>query len=99
MRKTLVALALLGLASSALAQRVQDVKGNHAQLYPTKDKAIGWARPGGGGAQNISYHGGPVIVSAKHVSICWGPSWADAVSYTHLRAHETPEHLVCRLLL
>src|SRR5678816_1889993 len=22
---------------------------------------------------------------------------ADAVSYTHLRAHETPEHLVCRL--
>src|SRR5678815_5195762 len=24
---------------------------------------------------------------------------ADAVSYTHLRAHETPEHLVCRLLL
>ena len=38
------------------------------------------------------------------------PDWADrdrfilskghgAVSYTHLRAHETPEHLVCRLLL
>src|SRR5665254_2835 len=23
----------------------------------------------------------------------------DAVSYTHLRAHETPEHIVCRLLL
>ena len=23
----------------------------------------------------------------------------NAVSYTHLRAHETPEHLVCRLLL
>ena len=23
----------------------------------------------------------------------------DAVSYTHLRAHETPEHLVCRLML
>ena len=23
----------------------------------------------------------------------------DPVSYTHLRAHETPEHLVCRLLL
>src|SRR5678816_1746108 len=22
----------------------------------------------------------------------------DPVSYTHLRAHETPEHLVCRLL-
>eukprot|EP00658_Telonema_sp_P-2_P044906 TRINITY_DN32806_c0_g1_i1.p1 TRINITY_DN32806_c0_g1~~TRINITY_DN32806_c0_g1_i1.p1 ORF type:complete len:247 (+),score=75.89 TRINITY_DN32806_c0_g1_i1:109-849(+) len=26
-------------------------------------------------------------------------SSATAVSYTHLRAHETPEHLVCRLLL
>ena len=24
---------------------------------------------------------------------------SDSVSYTHLRAHETPEHLVCRLLL
>src|SRR5678815_2586745 len=24
---------------------------------------------------------------------------AATVSYTHLRAHETPEHLVCRLLL
>src|SRR5678815_150118 len=28
-----------------------------------------------------------------------GGGWAMAVSYTHLRAHETPEHLVCRLLL
>ena len=26
-------------------------------------------------------------------------SGVSAVSYTHLRAHETPEHLVCRLLL
>src|SRR5678816_513173 len=25
--------------------------------------------------------------------------YGDPVSYTHLRAHETPEHLVCRLLL
>eukprot|EP00658_Telonema_sp_P-2_P034085 TRINITY_DN24913_c0_g1_i2.p1 TRINITY_DN24913_c0_g1~~TRINITY_DN24913_c0_g1_i2.p1 ORF type:complete len:103 (+),score=32.20 TRINITY_DN24913_c0_g1_i2:81-389(+) len=34
----------------------------------------------------------------------WGESLnsvqaVEAVSYTHLRAHETPEHLVCRLLL
>eukprot|EP00658_Telonema_sp_P-2_P038594 TRINITY_DN27651_c0_g1_i2.p1 TRINITY_DN27651_c0_g1~~TRINITY_DN27651_c0_g1_i2.p1 ORF type:complete len:105 (-),score=22.74 TRINITY_DN27651_c0_g1_i2:83-397(-) len=27
------------------------------------------------------------------------PATTAAVSYTHLRAHETPEHLVCRLLL
>src|SRR5665254_17977 len=26
-------------------------------------------------------------------------SYFNAVSYTHLRAHETPEHIVCRLLL
>lgn len=77
MKKTLVALTLLAISSFALAQRVNDVNGNHAQLHPTKDKAIGWAKPGGGGAQNISYHGGPVIVSAKHVSIFWGPPWAD----------------------
>src|SRR5674536_189192 len=25
--------------------------------------------------------------------------YQQSVSYTHLRAHETPEHLVCRLLL
>eukprot|EP00658_Telonema_sp_P-2_P063031 TRINITY_DN51726_c0_g1_i1.p1 TRINITY_DN51726_c0_g1~~TRINITY_DN51726_c0_g1_i1.p1 ORF type:complete len:145 (-),score=34.63 TRINITY_DN51726_c0_g1_i1:120-554(-) len=28
-----------------------------------------------------------------------GVGYCCAVSYTHLRAHETPEHLVCRLLL
>src|SRR5678815_5015788 len=27
------------------------------------------------------------------------PRGMESVSYTHLRAHETPEHLVCRLLL
>src|SRR5674536_218549 len=27
------------------------------------------------------------------------PFYIAPVSYTHLRAHETPEHLVCRLLL
>src|SRR5678816_4839594 len=34
-------------------------------------------------------------------AVCGGglQSRVVAVSYTHLRAHETPEHLVCRLLL
>src|SRR5665254_15859 len=38
-------------------------------------------------------------------AVCDGGQGHDAarcyetVSYTHLRAHETPEHLVCRLLL
>src|SRR5678815_5818094 len=32
---------------------------------------------------------------------CWAglTHCISPVSYTHLRAHETPEHLVCRLLL
>eukprot|EP00658_Telonema_sp_P-2_P025595 TRINITY_DN20306_c0_g1_i4.p1 TRINITY_DN20306_c0_g1~~TRINITY_DN20306_c0_g1_i4.p1 ORF type:complete len:169 (-),score=36.32 TRINITY_DN20306_c0_g1_i4:118-624(-) len=39
----------------------------------------------------------------NHYTACFleGPvaPMPDPVSYTHLRAHETPEHLVCRLLL
>src|SRR5680860_1731441 len=31
--------------------------------------------------------------------LTWRESIADAVSYTHLRAHETDSYLVCRLLL
>eukprot|EP00658_Telonema_sp_P-2_P022572 TRINITY_DN19020_c0_g1_i1.p1 TRINITY_DN19020_c0_g1~~TRINITY_DN19020_c0_g1_i1.p1 ORF type:complete len:107 (+),score=27.57 TRINITY_DN19020_c0_g1_i1:36-356(+) len=31
--------------------------------------------------------------------VCKEWSELKPVSYTHLRAHETPEHLVCRLLL
>eukprot|EP00658_Telonema_sp_P-2_P010260 TRINITY_DN13866_c0_g1_i5.p1 TRINITY_DN13866_c0_g1~~TRINITY_DN13866_c0_g1_i5.p1 ORF type:complete len:379 (+),score=138.52 TRINITY_DN13866_c0_g1_i5:243-1379(+) len=37
-------------------------------------------------------------IRAKKESIEWD-AVPEAVSYTHLRAHETPEHLVCRLLL
>src|SRR5678815_543194 len=32
-------------------------------------------------------------------SLTWTQNGPTPVSYTHLRAHETPEHLVCRLLL
>src|SRR5678816_1629550 len=39
-----------------------------------------------------------VAVSDTTVFIA-GESGTGTVSYTHLRAHETPEHLVCRLLL
>src|SRR5678815_2159391 len=46
-------------------------------------------------------HGGPPafklrLVLAATLSSVYGMY---SVSYTHLRAHETPEHLVCRLLL
>src|SRR5678816_4259034 len=32
-----------------------------------------------------------------NVALAANPDAAIPVSYTHLRAHETPEHLVCRL--
>eukprot|EP00658_Telonema_sp_P-2_P007298 TRINITY_DN12718_c0_g1_i4.p1 TRINITY_DN12718_c0_g1~~TRINITY_DN12718_c0_g1_i4.p1 ORF type:complete len:643 (-),score=161.96 TRINITY_DN12718_c0_g1_i4:30-1958(-) len=46
----------------------------------------------------ISFHiqGGPV---EEYVAIKIPNTSPRPVSYTHLRAHETPEHLVCRLLL
>src|SRR5674536_375483 len=40
---------------------------------------------------------GPRSVTGEHVSRA--SRMQRPVSYTHLRAHETPEHLVCRLLL
>src|SRR5678815_1860890 len=51
----------------------------------------------------IPGNGKPVPNGAKMAKIHWVPKpnqfFAEAtvpVSYTHLRAHETPEHLVCR---
>src|SRR5678815_4309370 len=39
-----------------------------------------------------------ILASLVAVLVFWGVGLY-TVSYTHLRAHETPEHLVCRLLL
>ena len=38
------------------------------------------------------------VVRFKNANEQW-IAFVGPVSYTHLRAHETPEHLVCRLLL
>ena len=40
-----------------------------------------------------------INVELEHGTVDPATNVSDAVSYTHLRAHETPEHLVCRLLL
>src|SRR5678816_1633547 len=48
-------------------------------------------------ARPISYPSRPASTALRKA--CAIRLGSDAVSYTHLRAHETPEHLVCRLLL
>ena len=40
-----------------------------------------------------------LILSILLAFVSFTGGTSEAVSYTHLRAHETPEHLVCRLLL
>src|SRR5678816_3572137 len=47
--------------------------------------------------------GEPIVHHPEQLGVIRGlEPWrapCNPVSYTHLRAHETPEHLVCRLLL
>jgi hypothetical protein len=69
MKKLLAITILLG-AFSAAAQPIQETNSN-IHLFHAK----GWARPGGGGGQNLVYWGGPVIHSASVVAIFWGPTW------------------------
>lgn len=82
MKRSLVSLAILAVAATAFAQRVEDVNGRHVQIYPDKDHAQGWAKSGGGGGQNLSYHGGPVIHTAKVVAIFWGSEWSGSGAAT-----------------
>jgi len=71
MKGTLVFFAVLLIALGAFAQNASELNSTH--MLPTK----GWARPGGGGSgQNLTYLGGPVLVSAKVVMIFWGPSFS-----------------------
>jgi len=82
MKRWIVSIAILAVAATAIAQRVDDVNGRHAQIFPDKDHVPGWARGGGGGAQNLGYHGGPVIHTAKVVAIFWGAEWTGSGAAT-----------------
>ncbi len=87
-KKTFAALAFFALAMfagrAALADKYPELNSQRFFL----DKASHAARPGGGGASNLSYHNGPVIHSARVVSIFWGPSWgtggADSATASHV---------------
>ena len=64
--------------------------------------AIAWGNIVGSNIANTLLILGAAAVLAP-IAIRQGAALRDTgvapVSYTHLRAHETPEHLVCRLLL
>eukprot|EP00658_Telonema_sp_P-2_P020000 TRINITY_DN17869_c0_g1_i2.p3 TRINITY_DN17869_c0_g1~~TRINITY_DN17869_c0_g1_i2.p3 ORF type:complete len:104 (+),score=29.36 TRINITY_DN17869_c0_g1_i2:168-479(+) len=73
-------------------------------------RAFTWMWPEDYGDAPIRVHGEVGLSETwrgEHVKVapdgvCTGQGLvfaAEPVSYTHLRAHETPEHLVCRLLL
>ncbi|HEX4439935.1 MAG TPA: hypothetical protein VH854_07670 [Thermoanaerobaculia bacterium] len=86
MKKWLAILGLVAIAAPASAQRVRDENGSVLHLYPDRAHAqeahdAKQARPGGGG-QNLVNHGGPVLASAKVVSIFWGPSWGNPSNQT-----------------
>jgi len=71
MKRTLVFFAVLLIALGAFAQNVPETNPN-THHFPVQ----GWARPGGGGGQNLSYHsGGKVIPVAHVVFIFWGQSF------------------------
>jgi hypothetical protein len=70
---------LLALAAPAIAQRIEETNGRHIQLFPDKEHGLGLAKAGfAGSGQNLTYHGGPVLLNAKVVAIFWGVEWTGA---------------------
>eukprot|EP00658_Telonema_sp_P-2_P042746 TRINITY_DN30737_c0_g1_i2.p2 TRINITY_DN30737_c0_g1~~TRINITY_DN30737_c0_g1_i2.p2 ORF type:complete len:114 (-),score=20.24 TRINITY_DN30737_c0_g1_i2:98-439(-) len=59
----------------------------------------GGIRLGAGIARVLGISRTGEVVAASGIPIPTFEFGFESVSYTHLRAHETPEHLVCRLLL
>jgi len=84
MRRASLVSLLFASAVPLLAQRVVDPNGTTLHIYPDQSHALeGQARGAaahGGSGQNLSYHGGPVITSAKVVSIFWGAEWGSQSS-------------------
>eukprot|EP00658_Telonema_sp_P-2_P023914 TRINITY_DN19590_c0_g1_i3.p1 TRINITY_DN19590_c0_g1~~TRINITY_DN19590_c0_g1_i3.p1 ORF type:complete len:163 (+),score=34.56 TRINITY_DN19590_c0_g1_i3:28-516(+) len=63
-------------------------------------RLIGFSKHGTMAHTDLQYrHGDLLMFGSETRGLPPAAHHACAVSYTHLRAHETPEHLVCRLLL
>ena len=52
--------------------------GMHGKPEPHVFLQRGFARPGGGGSPNLTYHSGPVLQAGKAQAIFWGSSWNTA---------------------
>src|SRR5678815_5979704 len=66
--------------------------GPHGAL-PALHSSTGWKMPTCGPPRNVNPRSPRSSSGPKYGVLSRYPP---AVSYTHLRAHETPEHLVCR---
>jgi hypothetical protein len=76
MKRSLVSLAILAVAATAFAQRVEDVNGRKVQIYPPNSHVPAGAGKGGGGGSLLSFHGGPVMTgNVNIVAIFWGSEW------------------------
>ena len=75
MKKFSICVLALLAATSMFAQQAPDL--NHSNPNAKKFMVRGYAKPGGGGASNLNYHtGGVVVRNANVVLIFWGPSFA-----------------------
>ncbi|HET7437774.1 MAG TPA: hypothetical protein VFN10_23920 [Thermoanaerobaculia bacterium] len=79
MKKVLVSLFVLALTIPAFAQNAPDI--NSSNPNAKKFMMRGYAKPGGGGTSNLSYHtGGVVIRNANVVFIFWGSAFGSGGS-------------------
>jgi hypothetical protein len=87
MRNFLLFLGCLALAASTFGQAMWETNGKHVQLYPTRGSQgpgeAGKAHSGGGGSNNLSYHGGPVLTVATVRAIFWGSYWSSGAGSTN----------------
>jgi hypothetical protein len=75
MRRLLSVALFVAAAAPALAQKVESEDGHRASMFRTRERhEVDFATPRGGHTNNLTYHGGPTITSARVVSIFWGPS-------------------------
>ena len=82
MKKLLVAIGITALAATAFAQNAPDINSSNASSNKFMER--GYAKPGGGGAQNLTYHNGGVVIRNAHVVlIFWGSYFASGAGATY----------------